>query len=148
LHVTQKNDYPITVLRGHSVSEVVLSREKVGFTGIQAPQTVLALSAEGTQRRMEIFGDLDRHALVIAAKGLVLPRTRARVRVLDFKALGFKSNQWALAGLSVLARSGGIIDVNMLDAALAYRLRGTALDDARTILSRADEIPCVNVNYG
>jgi 2-oxoglutarate/2-oxoacid ferredoxin oxidoreductase subunit beta len=148
LHVTQKNDYPITVLRGHSVSEVVLSREKVGFTGIQAPQAVLALSAEGIQRRIEIFGGLDRHALVIAATGPVLPRTRARVQLVDFKALGFKSNQWALAGLFVLARGGGIIDVNMLDAALAYRLRGTALDDARTILRRADEIPCVNVNSG
>ena len=53
---------------------MVLGREKVDYTGIQAPQAVLALSAEGIQRREAIFHSLDRHAQVIAAKGVVAPR--------------------------------------------------------------------------
>ncbi len=139
--VTQKNDYPITVLRGHSVSEVVLGREKVDYTGVQAPQAVLALSAEGIQRRKAIFGLLNRHALVIAAKGPALPVTRARVQVVDFKALGLKTDQWALAGLAVLARLGGIISVEMLDAALEHRFRGASLDETRSVLRRVVGIP-------
>lgn len=141
MSATQKNDYPITVLRGHSVSEVVLSRTAVGYTGIQAPRAVLALSAEGIQRRREIFGVLDRDALVIAAKGPDLPRTQARVQVVDFKTQGFKPGQWALAGLVCLARCKSIISQEMLDAALDYRFHDTALHEARSVLQRADGIP-------
>jgi 2-oxoglutarate/2-oxoacid ferredoxin oxidoreductase subunit beta len=140
LHVTQKNDYPITVLRGHSVSEVVLSTTAVGYTGIQAPQAVLVLSAEGVQRRKEIFGTLDHNARVIAAKGQALPRTQAKVQIVDFKALGLKPGQWALAGLACLACGGGIIGKEMLDAALDYRFHGLALEAARSVLQQADGI--------
>lgn len=41
LHVTQKNDYPITVLRGHSVCEVVLDRKPVGYIGISKPEVII-----------------------------------------------------------------------------------------------------------
>jgi 2-oxoglutarate/2-oxoacid ferredoxin oxidoreductase subunit beta len=139
--VTQKNDYPITVLRGHSISEVVLSRSAVGYTGLQAPRVVLALSADGVQRRREIFDTLDRKARVIAAQGPDLPPTRARVQVVDFKALGFKPAQWALAGLGLLARGNDIIGSQMLDAALEHRLHGTALEEARAVLQRVADIP-------
>ncbi len=37
LHATQKNDYPITVLRGHSISELVLSSKEIDYTGIVHP---------------------------------------------------------------------------------------------------------------
>jgi pyruvate/2-oxoacid:ferredoxin oxidoreductase beta subunit len=36
-HATQKNDYPITVMRGHSVSEIVLSDIEIEYTGIENP---------------------------------------------------------------------------------------------------------------
>jgi 2-oxoglutarate ferredoxin oxidoreductase subunit beta len=143
MHATQKNDYPITVLRGHSVSEVVLSRERVDYTGIEAPRAILALSAEGIQRRAEIFGDLDRQALVIAAEGPALPGTRARVRLVDFKALGLRPAQRALGALSVLSRGSGIIDKDMLDAALEYRFRGPLLEEARSVLRRVNGISCM-----
>jgi 2-oxoglutarate ferredoxin oxidoreductase subunit beta len=143
LHCTQKSDYPITVLRGHSVSEVVLSRKRVDFTGIQTPQAILALSAEGIQRRMEIFGALERHALIIAAEGSALPDTRARVWYVDFKALGLKPGQWALGALAVLSRGSGIIDTEMLDAALEYRFQGLLLDEARAVLRRVDGMSCM-----
>jgi 2-oxoglutarate ferredoxin oxidoreductase subunit beta len=143
MSVTQKNDYPITVLRGHSVSEVVLSRTPVDYTGILAPQAVLALSTEGIHRRREIFGILARDAVVIAAKGTDLPRTESGVEVMDFKALGFKPNQWALAALARLARCRAIVSREMLEAALACRFQGSALDDACAILQRVDEIPAM-----
>ena len=139
LSVTQKNDYPITVLQGHSVSEVVLSRTTVGFTGIQAPRVILALSTEGIQRRREIFGVLAPDSMIIAAKGLNLPRTQAGVQVVDFKTRGFKPGQWALAGLDYLARAQDIINREMLNAALEYRFHGPALEEARSVLQRAEE---------
>ena len=37
LKATQKNDYPITVLRGHSVSEIILSQDDIGLYRHQHP---------------------------------------------------------------------------------------------------------------
>ena len=42
LNATQKNDYPITVLRGHSISELVLSAEEIGFSGIANPDVIVS----------------------------------------------------------------------------------------------------------
>jgi len=51
MNVSMKNDYNITVLRGQSVSEILISPERIGYTGIESPTVVLALSDEGVQRR-------------------------------------------------------------------------------------------------
>ena len=58
LHVSQKNDHPITVLRGHSIAEVVLDREPIDYTGIGTPDVVLCVAAEGVARRKKVFGTL------------------------------------------------------------------------------------------
>ncbi len=55
LYTTQKNDYPITVMRGHSVTEVILSPEKVDFTGIENPTVLIALAEEGVNRKKISF---------------------------------------------------------------------------------------------
>ncbi|MBW2573715.1 MAG: 2-oxoacid:acceptor oxidoreductase family protein, partial [Deltaproteobacteria bacterium] len=65
LQTTQKNEYNITVLRGHSITEVVLSPEEIGYTGIERPDVVLALSREGVERRRHIFDDMNDHGLII-----------------------------------------------------------------------------------
>lgn len=55
LHVSQKNDYPITVLRGHSVREIVLNPEPVGYTGLMSPSAVICVVQEGVKRRKDVF---------------------------------------------------------------------------------------------
>ncbi len=121
MHVTQKSDYPITVLRGHSVSEVVLSRSPVGYTGIIKPNIVIALSAEGVARRKKVFSLLDEDSLVIMADNLEIPKNNARTIEIDFKALGVPSSEWALVSLSMLAADGFPITEEMLQAGLASR---------------------------
>ena len=56
-HATMKNDYPITVLRGHSVSELVLSPEPVDYTGIDKPKVVLALAKDETIEKQHQISD-------------------------------------------------------------------------------------------
>ncbi len=123
LQATQKNDYPITVLRGHSVSEVVLSREAIGFTGIDQPHVVIALAAEGIARRGRMLAGLPAEALVLKAKGVALPDTAATVLAFDFKDRGIKSQDWALAALAVLARRREVLDLEMLRSALDLRFK-------------------------
>jgi 2-oxoglutarate ferredoxin oxidoreductase subunit beta len=140
LNVTQKNEYDITVLRGACISEVVLSPEKIGYTGITTPDVVLALSQEGVDRRKHLFDQLDKNALIIRAEEIDLPPCNARVKQQDFKAQKIKSNDQALAALCVLAELDTVICPDMLEYALASRFRdnmlASALDLVRRLKSR------------
>jgi Pyruvate/2-oxoacid:ferredoxin oxidoreductase gamma subunit len=47
LWVTQRDDYPVTVRKGHSVSELILSPHPVHYTGVDCPGALFILSPEG-----------------------------------------------------------------------------------------------------
>jgi pyruvate/2-oxoacid:ferredoxin oxidoreductase beta subunit/Pyruvate/2-oxoacid:ferredoxin oxidoreductase gamma subunit len=121
MNVTQKNDHGITVMTGPSVSEVILSPEEIGYTGIDRPSLVIALAAEGVARRKAVFGQLGSSARVITAADLAIPETRARVLPLDFKTLGIAKSDRALAALAVLAKRNQVLSRDMLAAAMALR---------------------------
>ncbi len=75
MHVSMKNDYNITVLRGQSVSEILISPEKIGYAGIEAPTVVVAISDEGVQRRSAMFSTLTRDTFVLKEKSVSIPET-------------------------------------------------------------------------
>lgn len=130
LHASQKNDYPITVMRGHSVTEIILSPEPIGFTGIERPTVVIALAKEGVGRKKAMFAALDADALVLAASDLDLPETAARVVRLDFKALKVKPQDWAMAAIGWLAHERRVLNREMLHSAVEMRFQGKALAQA------------------
>ncbi len=137
LHVTQKNDYPITVLRGHSVSEVVISSKPVLYTGITRPDVILALSEEGVGRRKDIFGQLDAHALLIQAGDVTVPENRARVVNIDFRGkYKISSVNRSLVALAVLALESSVLTMDMLFAGLRQRLSGGILAESEALLQR------------
>ena len=120
-HVSVKNDYNITVLRGQSVSEILVSAEKIGYTGMTSPSLVIALSEEGVQRRRAVFGKLDESALVLKAAGLSIPDTEAQVCEIDFKEYKIKKQDWALASLGYLAEKEKLFNREMLEFAIRTR---------------------------
>ena len=126
--VTQKNEYSTFVLRGPSVTEVILSPRAIAFTGLRKPSVAAVLSEEGAARRREMFGQLDEKALIIKPAGLELPTTRAKVHEVDFKAAGIKNSDWALASLAVMARLGQGLTQEMLKGALALKFQGGLLE--------------------
>jgi hypothetical protein len=136
LNVTQKNEYDITVLRGACISEVVLSPEEIGYTGITKPDVVLALSQEGVDRRKHLFDRLDKNTLIIRAQEINLPPGNARVKETDFKAQKIKSNDRALAALCVLAKLDTVICPDMLETALSYRFQDKLLASALDLVRR------------
>jgi pyruvate/2-oxoacid:ferredoxin oxidoreductase beta subunit/Pyruvate/2-oxoacid:ferredoxin oxidoreductase gamma subunit len=140
LHVTQKNDYPITVMRGHSISELILSKEEIGYTGIDKPSTIIALGQEGINRRKKIFAELTPETLVLQAAGVDLPATLAEIRKIDFKIHKVKSQDWALAAIVKLARINRMLSVDMLDAALELRFKGKVIDQVREVMDRLESI--------
>jgi Pyruvate/2-oxoacid:ferredoxin oxidoreductase gamma subunit len=136
LEATQKNEYNITVLRGPSISEVILSPEEIGYTGIDRPQVVLALAEEGVQRRKALFSNLDKNTLILQVQEVGLPHTHGKVHPLDFKGQKIKSADWALAALSVLAKMNTVISGEMLRAALGNRFRGQVLESSLQLADR------------
>lgn len=136
LHASQKNDYPITVLRGHSVSEVILSRDSIGFTGIDRPAVVLALAKEGVARRQQMLADLPEDTLVVRAAGIDVPDSRADIVTLDFKAAGLRAPDWALAALALMANRNATIDTAMLQSALDIRFRGKVRELAQAVVAK------------
>ena len=139
LHVTQKNDYPITVLRGHSVCEVVLDRQPVGYTGISSPSVILCLASEGVARKKALFGKLAQETFVIKGSELTLPDTKATVIDIDFSGLGIKPVQRALAALAVLVKEGLILNKEMLVAGISNRYHGKMLEEALTVVAKMSE---------
>jgi len=138
LNTTQKNEYNITVLRGPSISELILSPEEIDYTGIKRPGVVLALAQEGVDRRSEMFKHLDGDALVLQADGVEVPACSARIHPMDLKSHRIKKPDWALASLGVMAELGKIISPAMLAAALKIRFKGSTLEIALELIGQVD----------
>jgi pyruvate/2-oxoacid:ferredoxin oxidoreductase beta subunit/Pyruvate/2-oxoacid:ferredoxin oxidoreductase gamma subunit len=138
LNVTQKNDYDITVLRGPSISEMILSPQAIDYTGMVRPSVVVALGPEGVARRRNMFAGLDETCAIVQAAGVEVPESPARKHRVDLKTQGFKGTDWALASLGVIAKLGGVIRPEMLEAALGGRLKGDALTGALEIVRRVE----------
>ncbi|MGD9973609.1 MAG: thiamine pyrophosphate-dependent enzyme [Desulfatirhabdiaceae bacterium] len=136
LNATQKNEYNITVLRGPSISDLVLSSDPIGYTGIEHPSVVVAIAQEGIDRRKGLFAKLGPESMILAVKGLVLPDSPAKVHEIDMKALGLKSQDYAMAAVSILAGMNLILNADMLKQALEYRFRGSALEASLTVMNQ------------
>jgi 2-oxoglutarate/2-oxoacid ferredoxin oxidoreductase subunit beta len=136
LHASQKNDYPITVLRGHSVSEIILSQKGIGFPGIERPSVVVALAAEGVARRAKMLADLPEETLVIRAEGVAMPPCQATVVTFDFKAFGIREPDWALAALALMATRQAAVSMAMLQTALEMKFSNKVYDLATAVIEK------------
>ncbi len=136
LRTTQKNEYNITVLRGPSISELILSPEEIDYTGIEMPSVVVALDQVGVDRRRSLFKHLEKDVLVIQISGVTIPAGKARIHQVDLKNLRIKRTDWALASLAVMANLNRIMSAEMLKAALKLKFKGKNYQAALEIISR------------
>ena len=136
LNVSMKNDYNITVLRGQSVSEILISSGKIGYTGITSPTVVLALSDEGVQQRKKIFAHLKPDTFVVKEKSVAIPETPAYVVEVDYKELKIVKQDWALASLCVMAKKEKAINKAMLKVALKARFKAKAYTSSMEIVEK------------
>ena len=141
LNVTQKNDYHITVMRGPSVTEVIVSPQAITYTGVGKPDVIIALTEEGVRKRWGLFERIEKGGRIILAAGVEIPTTDAQVLEVDFKAGGIKKKERALAVLALLAKSGDPITQEMLEEALEQTFQGNRLEEARKVLEKAAAIP-------
>lgn len=138
LYTTLKSDYPITVLRGHSICEIVADTECIEYTGLDAPEVVICLAKEGITKRAAVFNGLPPTACVYKEQNLILPATAAQVKNFDLQKINVKKTQKAIAALAILAKSQTIIDMQMLVAAINKYYEGKRKKEALETVAAID----------
>ncbi len=139
MHVSLKNDYNITVLRGQSVSEIMISPEKIRYTGITSPTLVAALSNEGVARKKEIFKTLKTDTIILKEKDVKIPQTAAKIIDINFKQMGIKKLDWALAGLGIMAANNKALNNRMLKCALTSRFSEPHRKNALEVIEKTKQ---------
>jgi len=141
MNVSQKNDFHITVMRGPSVTELIVSPGAIRYTGVEQPGVIIALAQEGVRKGWGLFEKMEKGGRIILAAGLEVPATAGQILEVDFKAGGIKKKEMALAACYLLARHRDPITPEMLEEALKQTFQGKMLEEARGVLEKAAAIP-------
>ncbi len=136
LHTSMKNDYNITVLRGQSISEILISREPISYPGSKSPSIILALSDEGVVRKKDIFTTLSPSTVILKEKSVTIPENPAQVTEIDFSERKIKRQDWALASLGWLAAKEIGLTRQMLMFSLKSRLKQDYFLQASEIIDK------------
>jgi 2-oxoglutarate ferredoxin oxidoreductase subunit beta len=122
LWATQRNDYPTTVKSGHSVSEVILSPQEIGYTGISQPEVMLLLFKESLPVVRHQLEAMTEDGVLFVNFELLPVKTRAKVIPLDFKqAAGVKKETWAIVALAKMLKEMDIYPLEALKEAVSGR---------------------------
>lgn len=109
-NATQKNDNPVTQGSGFSLSEVVLSRDEIFYTGIESPDAVIVVSEDGVKELSSqgVFERTGAHSLVIADESLEVPRCSGQVLKIPLRRKHSPSGA-AFAGILTAMKITGVI---------------------------------------
>ncbi len=113
LFAAQQDDFPITVRRGFSISNLIVSREPILYTGLDSPDLVVILSADGLHR----FGPLSSlrtSSLILAPADMPLAGAVARICTIDVSTLERRAGKESLA-LAVLTYA--LVEADFFEAA-------------------------------
>lgn len=83
LRAAQRDDYPITIKSGHSVSELVLSPDEIYYTGMRRPDALLILTEDGYQKVNHYLPLMTPDDLLFVSPPFANAKTQARVQVID-----------------------------------------------------------------
>jgi 2-oxoglutarate/2-oxoacid ferredoxin oxidoreductase subunit beta len=122
LQATQKNDNPVTQGTGFSVSEVILSPEPILYTGIERPDAVLVVSADGA-RELGVNGTLDRvgpDTVVLADADVALPPLPVEPRRLPLRETAGPQGA-AVAAVEAWVAEDGRLPLEALHTAVSSR---------------------------
>ncbi len=103
LEATQKDDYPITVMTGHSITEIILSPRRIDYTAIDSPDYFVLISEDGLNKSRSRIERLAETCVLYAEETLELPRTRARVVRLALARTAKKVNRLSIGTIALAA---------------------------------------------
>jgi hypothetical protein len=83
LWAAQRDDYPITVMTGHSIAEIVLSPREIDYTAITRPDAMILLSREGAMKVGAQLAAMTPEDRVFALPEVADVGTSATVSIID-----------------------------------------------------------------
>ncbi len=106
LWVAQRDDYPTMVMSGYSVSEIILSREEIFYTGIDQPDILAVLSPEGLSQVPRQLRAMNESQTVYVVPELAEQiQTRARKIVFNFRAPPSKKSLAVMTAAAIVRHS-------------------------------------------
>jgi len=120
LNVTQKVDYPNTVMTGHSVSEIIVSPERINYTAIDTADYFVLVSKDGLKNTKSQIEKLPSSCTLYVEKSLELPHTEAEIIRLPLMATAKKVNRLSICivALAALVKNSGIINLDAFAEAI------------------------------
>lgn len=118
LWATQRDDYPITVMTGHSIAELVFSPREIDYASITRPDAMILLSKDGVAKVGAQLAAMTPEDRVFAVADVADVKTAARVVVIDPAAFPAHLGKGGIA-LHCLARALASLRVFPVEALLA-----------------------------
>ncbi len=130
LTATQKDDYPITVMTGHSVTELNVSPTPIEYTAIESPDCFVVVSDEALKKVRQRIGKLPETCTLYAEESLELPETRAKVVRLPFVRTARKIDRLSIGivALAAVLRDTGMFPTDAYAKAISAFQKGEVAD--------------------
>jgi pyruvate/2-oxoacid:ferredoxin oxidoreductase beta subunit len=142
LHVTQKNDNPVTQGSGFSLVEIWLSPNPVGFTGILYPDYVVVTSEDGLRelKSQGVFERLGPETTLLADTTLSSQIQCSQAIVLPLRKI-FSPSLAAMGALALLIIHYRLLAEQELLSALAVRLANEYIDFMKKVDDLESSLP-------
>src|SRR5665811_1275663 len=124
LWAAQRDDYPVTVKSGHSVSELWLAPEEMPLTAVTRPDVLAIISVDGYGKAGPYLAAMTADDLVLTIPEYADLETTAQVRVIDPKSAEKRIPKTSM-GLVYLAAALAITGPYPLDALRAAAGEGS-----------------------
>ncbi len=115
LWATQRDDFPVTVKAGHSISQLVLSPEEMPPVGVAVPDVLVLVSADGLKKVGGMLEAMRPDQLVVTVPEFASVATDARLVVLDPKAWDTRVPKIQL-GLMLMSAAVALTEMIPLEA--------------------------------
>ena len=141
LWCTQRDDYPVTVMSGYSLSEVIMAPEEIRHTGVEKPDALLVISAEGLGQVRELPARMEPPDRVYVMPELAA-RVQTRAHATVFKMLGKRASKktLALTAVAAMLRDTGWIPLEALADAIRSESRAEITEEQLSAVERSREL--------
>jgi 2-oxoglutarate ferredoxin oxidoreductase subunit beta len=127
LWAAQRDDYPVTVNTGHSVSDVILSPKEIRYAGISRPDVLIVLSENGYKKVAHYLRRMSPEGWLFVTPELENIETPARKIVVDAGRAGRKNT--ALAVIAAAMRTTGYLPTEALEEAARQGQRAEVAEE-------------------
>lgn len=140
LWAVQRDDYPVTVMTGHSLAELAFDVRPIDRLGVDVPDDALLVSEDGRRVSEDKLARMAPSGRVYTLPELAGVRTPAQVRVVDPKPLRLPRTAYPLALAALYLRETGLLPVEALRRAVGEMLHGPAAEEAAATIDAVERL--------